>query len=592
MGTTVFNSMELDAIGEIMNISIGASATAVSTMLGTATKITAPTVSVESRSQFEFRDFEPAVGVEISYVDGLHGRNIMMFSRDDVRIIVGMMMGMEIPADQFVLDEMNESAIREVMNQMMGSSATALSEFLGYPVNISTPVSFEIQNEKAFKEKYFPNNEEQVVVRFKLEIGDKLSSEFLNIMSVSLAKKLLEPYASSLGSSADADDEMVDAEEAGAEDAGAKQAAAEKTDVESTDTQGTGTDTAAAGETEPAQAGGSDSGKPLDQNATDALLARLRGETQEQESQSQEAAEENTAPAPSPAQEAEISDEEAKRQFQDIQKHSSGNRSLSQEEMDALMAKLRTEDAGTAPETTAAPSASAPSTPAPAASVPSAEAPIPSASAAAPHPASAATPSAAEAQPQQGQPYVEQSSGQPAPVYAAPDPMMASILSAMQQSQTAMMELIREIHEENKEAAQAREAELEALREASSRDAAADKQEKNTAHNKNRILRSMKEPEYVDLPDDGDENPENKEMLMRVPLEISVEVGRTRKPVKDILDLTQGSLVVLDKMAGEQADLYVNGECIAHGDIVVVEDNFGIRITEILNHEITKENQG
>ena len=76
---------------------------------------------------------------------------------------------------------------------------------------------------------------------------------------------------------------------------------------------------------------------------------------------------------------------------------------------------------------------------------------------------------------------------------------------------------------------------------------------------------------------------------MKVPLEISVEIGRTRKLVKDILEFTQGSLVVLDKMAGEQADLYVNGECIAKGDIVVVEDSFGIRITEILKKDINEE---
>ena len=86
-----------------------------------------------------------------------------------------------------------------------------------------------------------------------------------------------------------------------------------------------------------------------------------------------------------------------------------------------------------------------------------------------------------------------------------------------------------------------------------------------------------------------EENASNRELLMKVPLEISVEIGRTRKLVKDILEFTQGSLVVLDKMAGEQADLYVNGECIAKGDIVVVEDNFGIRITEILKKDINEE---
>ena len=61
---------------------------------------------------------------------------------------------------------MNRSAICEVMNQMMGSSATALAEFLGIPVDISTPVSFEIESDTVFKEKYFPENCSRVVVRF------------------------------------------------------------------------------------------------------------------------------------------------------------------------------------------------------------------------------------------------------------------------------------------------------------------------------------------------------------------------------------------------------------------------------------------
>jgi flagellar motor switch protein FliN/FliY len=80
---------------------------------------------------------------------------------------------------------------------------------------------------------------------------------------------------------------------------------------------------------------------------------------------------------------------------------------------------------------------------------------------------------------------------------------------------------------------------------------------------------------------------ENMELILGVPLEISVEIGRTKKLVKDILDFTKGSLVVLDKLAGEQVDLFVNGQCIAKGDVVVVEDNFGIRITEIMKVNFT-----
>ena len=84
----------------------------------------------------------------------------------------------------------------------------------------------------------------------------------------------------------------------------------------------------------------------------------------------------------------------------------------------------------------------------------------------------------------------------------------------------------------------------------------------------------------------GEEQEENMDMILGVPLEVSVEIGRTRKLVRDILEFTKGSLVVLDKMAGEQVDLFVNGQCVARGDVVVVEDNFGIRITEILTENM------
>lgn len=80
----------------------------------------------------------------------------------------------------------------------------------------------------------------------------------------------------------------------------------------------------------------------------------------------------------------------------------------------------------------------------------------------------------------------------------------------------------------------------------------------------------------------GKEQADNLEMIMSVPLEISVEIGRTRRKVEDILALSKGSLVVLDKLAGDQVDLFVNGLCVARGDVVVIDDNFGVRITEVL----------
>ena len=203
MGALSFNEMEIDALGEMMNISLGASATAMSTLLGSTVHITTPKVKILTRDQFEFKKLEPAVGVEIAYVEGLEGSNIMMFSRNDVRIIVGTLLGEEIPDDKFELDEINRSAICEVMNQMMGASATALSEFLKFTVNISTPVSFEITDAESFKNKYFPEAIPMVVISFILEIEGKLKSEFLNIMPEKLAKRLLEPFEISLEEAAE-----------------------------------------------------------------------------------------------------------------------------------------------------------------------------------------------------------------------------------------------------------------------------------------------------------------------------------------------------------------------------------------------------
>ncbi len=81
----------------------------------------------------------------------------------------------------------------------------------------------------------------------------------------------------------------------------------------------------------------------------------------------------------------------------------------------------------------------------------------------------------------------------------------------------------------------------------------------------------------------GKEQSENLDLIMEVPLQVTVEIGRTRRKVQDILEFSKGSLVVLDKLAGDQVDLFVNGKCIARGDVVVVDDNFGVRITEIVS---------
>ena len=469
MGASSFNEMEIDAIGEIMNISLGASATAVSTLLGTKVDITTPVVRVQSREEFEFKKLEPAIGVEIAYVEGLAGKNVMMFRKEDVRIIVGTLLGSVPDEEAFEMDEICISAICEIMNQMMGASATALSEFLGFPVNISTPKSFDVGEPEEFKEKYFPDEEGMVVVRFRLEIEEKLNSEFMNIMSADRAKRLL----TRLGVGGDSAPEPV--QEKAPEPA-----------------------------PQPAALAASGDGGSMSQEEMDALMASM------------------SAPAAEPAPAA------------------SGGGSMSQEEMDALMNSM------SAPAAEPAPAASAGGGNM---SQEEMDALMNSMSAPAAEPAPAPAAPQAGAVPQQ--PYYPY----PAP---AMDPMMLQLLNQMQQTQMQMMEMMKPKQQES-------------------------------SRKESSIIRPLSSEQIRDEAGDGMEDKTNQEMLMKVPLEISVEIGRTKRLVRDILEFTQGTLVVLDKMAGEQVDLFVNGQCIARGDIVVVEDNFGIRITEIVSKEINPE---
>lgn len=74
---------------------------------------------------------------------------------------------------------------------------------------------------------------------------------------------------------------------------------------------------------------------------------------------------------------------------------------------------------------------------------------------------------------------------------------------------------------------------------------------------------------------------ENIDLIMDVPLEVTVELGRSNKSIKEILDFSPGTIIELNKLAGEPVDVLVNGKFVAKGEVVVIEENFGIRITEI-----------
>ncbi len=460
MEQKVFNAMELDAIGEVMNISLGSSATAVSNLLDHRVDITTPSVSVVPVEEFSIGDLEPAIAIEIKYVSGLEGSNIMLLKRDDVKVIVDILMGGKTPDEEFELNELTISAVCEVMNQMMGAASTALSDFLGRSVNISTPQSFTLDDIKQFKEDHFQTSDGMlVVVRFTLSIENMLNSEFVNVMSVDLARELLGGFGMDISSLSSEPAPAPAPEPAPAPAAAASDGGKMSQEEIERLMGGLG-----AAEPAPAPAASSGDGGKMSQEEIERLMGGM------------------SAPAPAPAPAASSGD---------------GGK-MSQEEIERLMGGM--------------------STPAPA-----------------PTPAAPAQQPAMQAQPMQGMMPQQMPAGYP------------GVMPGMMPQQMPMQQPM--YYQPDPKVVNAKPLSLPTL----------------------------------DLSKElGEEQAQNLELIMSVPLEVSVEIGRTRRKVEDVLTFSKGSLVVLDKLAGDQVDLFVNGLCVARGDVVVIDDNFGVRITEVL----------
>jgi flagellar motor switch protein FliN len=104
----------------------------------------------------------------------------------------------------------------------------------------------------------------------------------------------------------------------------------------------------------------------------------------------------------------------------------------------------------------------------------------------------------------------------------------------------------------------------------------------NTEHQEKKNVQPAVFQDFQSVPNPVRE-PRNLEMLFDIPLQVTVELGRTSKVVKDILELSPGSIVELDKLAGEPVDILVNSKLIAKGEVVVIEENFGVRITDVVS---------
>lgn len=373
----LLSSMEKDALGEIGNISMGSAATTLSVLLGHKVNITTPTVSVDTMSTIQNQYPMPYLVVEVGYVIGINGNNILAIQASDASIIADLMMGGDGLNPQEELNDIHMSAVGEAMNQMMGTVATSLSTMFNKKIDISPPKVNLIDLGAEDKITDLVNNDEPVVkTSFRMEVDGLIDSEIMQILPLDVAKE---------------------------------------------------------------------------------MVSFLMGGGAEAEAQE--------APAPAPV----------------------------------------------APE------------PAPVAA-----APAPAQAAPAPQPAApqyAAPPQPQYAAPPQQPQYTAPPMGAQ-PVYAPPAYANNVVASGVpvQNAQFAPL---------------------------------------------------TNEPVEV--------NAANISLIQDVPLQVTVELGRTKKSIREILEFSTGSIIELDKLAGEPVDIHVNGQLTAKGEVVVIDENFGVRITEIVS---------
>ncbi len=184
-------SQEIDALGEIGNISMGTSATTLFTLLGQKVMITTPTVSVITWEQLASEYELPFVSVKVEYTKGLLGLNLLVLKEHDVKIITDLMMGGDGTNTSGDLSDLHLSAISEAMNQMVGSSSTSMSSMFDKIIDISPPKAIAI---KAVSDKPFNDlniKQKMVKIAFKMVIGNLVDSEIMQLVPIDFAKSLV-----------------------------------------------------------------------------------------------------------------------------------------------------------------------------------------------------------------------------------------------------------------------------------------------------------------------------------------------------------------------------------------------------------------
>lgn len=183
---------EKDAIGEIANISMGTAATTLFSLVNRRVEISTPVVSYATWDDIVSNYEKPCVFIRIAYTVGLDGSNILVLKEKDVKIITDLMMGGDGTNTDGELGELHLSAISEAMNQMMGSAATSLSSMLNKKIDISPPKSDLIDLAENIDESTIDEflTGRFVKISFRMEIGDLVDSEIMQLYPTSFAKEM------------------------------------------------------------------------------------------------------------------------------------------------------------------------------------------------------------------------------------------------------------------------------------------------------------------------------------------------------------------------------------------------------------------
>lgn len=183
------SDMEIDALGELANISMGTAATTLSSLLGKKVDITAPSLIITSLAELREQYPSPYVVVDVNYSSGLEGSNVLVIHTYDAGVMVDLMMGGDGSNPPMELTDLHLSAVSEAMNQMMGSSCTSLSQILNKMINIDPPTldTFELHEHKLLGSDIGS----VVKISFRVIINGLVDSELMQLLPIPFAKKMV-----------------------------------------------------------------------------------------------------------------------------------------------------------------------------------------------------------------------------------------------------------------------------------------------------------------------------------------------------------------------------------------------------------------